>query len=131
MSCRRINGIPDRCKCLDNLGTLYVEVVESDVHPGLLQRLGGTLSLAGQDAWWIRVEKDAALGFIDMARDAHDVARMARNRWVQHRTQIVQRVASGVSPARAVEGYMRSRGTIPHSPDQMHAMLQQTAGGIG
>jgi hypothetical protein len=117
---------------LRSLGRLYVEAVTADVHSDLLRRMGGVLALAGRDSNWIRVEQDAALGFVDMRRSLAEIERIARARWRQHRQSIEGAIANGIPPARAVERHFRSRtGTYAHSPQQLERMLQQHVGQAG
>jgi len=116
---------------LHDLGKLYVEGVEADVHPGLLGRLGGALALAGRDANWIRYERNGLLGVGDLRRDPDEVHGIALERWHEHRTNILQMVDRGVPPSQAVERYMESRGTVPHTERQQETMLADTMGNAG
>lgn len=113
------------------LGRLYVQGVTADVHPNLLRRLGGSLALAGRDAQWIRIEENAALGFIDMRRDRADIDRIARRRWGEYRAAIERRIAAGESGRAAVENMMRGYGTVPHAPRHLERMTAPSTGPAG
>jgi hypothetical protein len=116
---------------LRRLGQLYVEGVTADVSPRLLQRLGGSLALAGRDAEWIRFEHDALLGFIDVRRSRDEIERLARRRWGEYRAEIERHMAAGVPPRVAIERTMRRYGTVPHTHTQVAQMMTLTTGPAG
>lgn len=111
---------------LSALGRLYVQGLTSRVSPQILQRFGGSLVLAAEDAEWIRNEEDAILGVFDTERSRERVEEIGRRRWREHRQLIMRRVAAGEQPMAALNGYMRAHNTRPQTVDQLNMMLPTT-----
>ncbi len=110
---------------LNNMQLLYLEGVQSNFHPDLLKKIGGSMVLAAKDAQHVRIEKDKYLGFIDAQRSLNERYNEARRKWKFHQTAIIKLIEKGETPSKAIYIYLGRFQSKPHTDNMLKSLLSK------